>query len=217
MKKDTRRLLIVDDDEQVLNALVRSFKVAKCFEYETTAVLNLKEVVRQELEDEEFDICIVDLGFGPTDREPDYLGFLALIARSELNRAETRIVYSGHPEIQNVVRAMQLGASDFVSKAEFPPHKLVERVETMLIERRDREEQNRLVYDYLESQHDELGRRYPGRVIAIAVSDGVPVVVANGRSRLDVLLNYADCRRDQPNVQWPVVPNLYIVPSASTR
>lgn len=216
MTKEKKKLLIVDDEEVVLNSLVRSFKGAQHFEFETTAVLDLMEMVRQELEEVEFDVWIVDLGFGPSDRELDYLGFMAL-DRSELPRADMRIVYSGHPEIENVVRAMQLGATDFVSKSECPPHKLVERVEQMLIDRKEREERDHLVYEFLSSQHVELGRQYPDRVLAIVVVEAKPLVVADGRSRLDVLLKYADWRRSQATAQWPVVPHLHIVPPAPTR
>ena len=219
MKKDRKRLLIVDDEKPMLDALVRSFSVAQRFEFETTALLDLKDVVSQELEDEEFDVCITDLGFGPSEREVDYHGFLfiAMIARNSLNYEVMRIVYSGHPEIQNVVRAMQLGATAFVSKSECPPHMLVERVEAMLIDRQEREVQNRLVYEFLGAQHEELSTRYPGRVVAIAVSEAGPMVVADGRSRLDVLLKYANWRRSQSVVRWPVVPHLHIVPPISSR
>lgn len=214
MNKEKKRLLIVDDEKPLLDALVRAFSVAQHFEYEITALLDLKEVVNQEVEDAEFDICVIDLGFG---RERDLLGFMALFSRSELNRADMRIVYSGHPKIKNVVRAMQLGATDFVSKAEYPPHKLVERVESMLIERQEREERTQRIYKFLGEHHNDLSNLPPGQVLAITVAEAGPMVAAEGRSRLDALLKYADWRRNQSNAQLPVVPHLHIVPPKSSQ
>lgn len=212
MIKDRKRLLIVDDDEGVRNSLSREFAVAQRFAFDVTAVLDMQELVTAGLDDTEFDISIVDLGFGPMEIEHLGFIFMAQIARSALTCAEMRIVYTGHPELHNAVRAMQLGATDFVSKAEIPPYKLVERVEGLLVERYGREERNRRVYEYLGSRRNELESKYPGRVVAIVIDENGPQIVADGRSRLDALLKYSEWRRSAPHDRWPVVPHLYIVP-----
>ncbi|MEI8379201.1 MAG: response regulator [Planctomycetota bacterium] len=211
--KDKKKVLIIDDEKGLLAALDRAFSVARRFDFAVTKVHDVKEVITRGLEDADYDICVVDLGFNRSGRE-FFDGFLALIALSELNRAELRIVYSGHPDLKYVVRSMQCGADDFVSKVEVRPDQLVERVEDMLIERQNQQIQTELIRKHISQCHRDFERSHPGRVLAIIATGSGPTVIADGRSRLDVLLKYAELRL--LHEEWPNAPHLHIVPPGPT-
>lgn len=222
-----KKLLIVDDQPPMLLALVRQFSVAGTFEYEITTASSLQDVVDQRMEQKKFDCCVFDLGFDAdhlTDSKRYPLGFWPLLASSLVHLAEIQIVYTGSPQISYERLAMQLGATDFVSKADFPPHKLKERIEKTFREREENEQQSERVLGYLQKKYFELNKKYSGMVLAIIVLNEVPGVVeagpdvvAVGKSRLDALLRYAKQRQEPQNAYWPMIPHLHIVPPSSPR
>ena len=220
MTKPKKTILIVDDEQHVIDALIRQFSVDSCFEYNVTTYKNLTDLANNCTE-RNFDCCIFDLGFEPADLA---LGFWPLLASSLVHLAEIRIVYTGSPQISNVVLAMRMGATDFFSKADFPPHKLKERIEKTFREREENEQQSERVLGYLQKKYFELNKKYSGMVLAIIVLNEVPGVVeagpdvvAVGKSRLDALLQYAKQRQEPQNAYWPMIPHLHIVPPSSPR
>ena len=221
MTEHKKKLLIVDDEPAMLAVLVRQFSVAGKFDYEITTAASPQDVVDQRMEEKKFDCCIFDLNLGV---KINLLSVTAILATSLAHMAEIRVVYTGNPEISNVVVAMQMGATDFVSKAHFPPHKLKERIEKTFREREENEQQSERVLGYLQKKYFELNKKYSGMVLAIIVLNEVPGVVeagpdvvAVGKSRLDALLQYAKQRQEPQNAYWPMIPHLHIVPPSSPR
>ena len=208
------RVLIVDDEEPVRKNVKRGFDTSCRYKYEVTCVESPEECAELKASHKStFDVCIIDLGFGSENRE--LVGYKMLIGLACVRSRGIAVVYSGHPSVPNVVRAMQLGATDFVFKADCPPHKLAEHVETLLSERRTQEDRWQLINEYLKQQNEELCQQYAGRVLAIVVEEAGPAVVTTGESRLDALLKYAAKRSNGAHPQWPVDPHLHIVPPAA--
>jgi len=213
---DTIRVLVVDDEEPVRESLRLWFEASKAFAFQVDTVEGPERCV--DLEGSPhwgFDVCVIDLGFGG-DGNLDYVGHRMVLGLSCVRGGGMAIVYSGYPQLSNVVRAMQLGARDFVAKADCPPHKFVEHVERLLIDLERRDKEGGLISRFLRDQREALSRRYAGRVVAIVVDESQPRVVADGRSRLDALLRYADLWRGGAHARWPVDPHLHIVPPAIT-
>ena len=210
-REHKKKLLIVDDEPAMLAGLVRQFSVAGKFDYEITTAASPQDVVDQRMEEKKFDCCIFE-------------SVTAILATSLAHMAEIRVVYTRNPKISDVVVAMQMGATDFVSKAEFPPHKLKERIEKIFQQRAENDRQSEDVLGYLQKEYLEWNKKYSGMVLAITVLNEVPGVVkpgpgvvAVGKSRLDALLQYAKQRQEPQNAYWPMIPHLHIVPPSSPR
>lgn len=200
------RLLVVDDEVPILESLEIHFRSSNRFDFELKLVESPDDCIG--LDEIAFDICILDLGFN-ADSTEDLVGFKMLCGNSCIRKGGLAIVYSGHPEIENVVRAMKWGASDFVSKIDCAPHEFVERVEDLLEEMAKSEQEDAIVSRFVRADGQELDRQYPNQVIAIIIENGSPIVAASGTTRLDSLLKYAKLRRNGKQAKWPVLPRLH--------
>jgi DNA-binding NtrC family response regulator len=100
--KEVMRVLIVDDETSVRDALVLAFEMADESRFEVTAVSSLDECVEIERDGKaNFDICVIDLGFGP---QSEFLaGFRVLSGLGCLRSGGVGIVYTGFPTIRNAV------------------------------------------------------------------------------------------------------------------
>jgi DNA-binding NtrC family response regulator len=209
--KQKVRVLVVDDEASVLESLKISFESSKKFDFDFKSAVSPEECIC--LDEIDFDLCILDLGFN-ADSAEELVGFRMLCGNSCIRKGGLAIVYTGFPDIENVVRAMKWGASDFVSKADYAPHELVERVEKLLFEMASSALQEALVSRYVRTSCQDLDHDYPNQVVAIIVENGVPIVAAAGTSRLDSLLNYAKLRRNGKQKTWPVLPHLHFTTKA---
>jgi len=205
------RVLIVDDEEPIRKLLEKGFRSSRQHEYKVVCAESPEECIDLTPPGESpFDVCIIDLGFDSGD--PELVGFKMLLG---LVSDGITVVYSGHPTVPNVVRAMQLGADDFLPKVDVPPHELVKHVEQLIAERQWQEERRRRIDEYVRKKNGAMILESPGPVLAIVVEEtGLQVPVKDGRDRLDALLRYAELRKDHP--EWPVDPYLYIVPDFAT-
>ena len=205
------KVLVVDDQVNVRESLVNCFGLSTRFAFEVTDRSSPEDCVDLDLQsDGDFDVCIIDLGFdaGSDERRGNRL----LAGLSCLRSSGLGIVYTGHPSVENAVRAVRLGAADFVAKSRLNTKQLVDLVGDMLTERRDQEVRRRCLSDYITEHRTELEAKYPGQTLAFAVVPDKIVLAAVGRSRLDALLKYSREVQDLPTGNaWPVDPQLYIV------
>ncbi|MFO0867788.1 MAG: hypothetical protein U0935_02470 [Pirellulales bacterium] len=144
-----------------------------------------------------------------------------LLGLSCIRQGGLGIVYTGFPTLANAVRAMQLGAGDFVSKVEKAPHELVAYIESLLAQRAAAELRRRRIHSFLTRHHDRLLREYgqPAVAITLAISvdkSGEPLVVASGSSRLEALVEYSKRQRDVSATSGAAEPYLHIIPALRT-
>ena len=210
---DTVRVLVVDDNDDVRKGLKLYFEESERFRFDVTCVADPAECVElEEANRAAFDVCVVDLGFDGR-AATELIGHNVVVGLSCIREGGVAVVYSGFPTIPNIVRAVRLGAADFVSKAECPPHKLVERIESLLVDREEHAEERRKIIDFVHARQQELRREYAGRVLALVVEGSGPRIVADGRSRFEALLKYAAERNSVLKQNLPVYPHLHVVPS----
>jgi hypothetical protein len=110
---------------------------------------------------------------------------------------------------------MQLGATDFVSKADASVRELVKRVEVVMKNRGRQAVDQQSIREFVLDHHLEWEAERPGRILAIAM-DGktnAPRIVADGSSRLEALVNYRDRKSADSQSQLPDDPQLHLVPN----
>ena len=100
------RLLIVDDEPALMNALCRTLELEG---YSTTGFTSARAALEQ-LASREFDILLTDLMM------PEMDGIALLRAAQQIDRDLVGIVMTGHGTIDTAVKALQAGALDYVTK-----------------------------------------------------------------------------------------------------
>jgi DNA-binding NtrC family response regulator len=110
-RKRAGRILIVDDDEDILTAgkllLKRHFsQVSTC---------NLPEHIPQFITDQHFDAIILDMNFGPGESSGSQ-GFYWLQKILAIKPQSVIIMITAHGGVDIAVEAMKLGATDFIAK-----------------------------------------------------------------------------------------------------
>ena len=215
------RVLVVDDDPFVREALQASLEMAPETRFEAVLAESPDRCVALEQQGKlDFDVCIIDLGYSP---KGDFLvGLGMLLGLSCIRQGGLGIVYTGYPTLANAVRAMQLGAGDFISKVEKAPHELVAHIESLLVHRAAAEQRRRRIHSFLTRHHDRLLREYgqPAAAVTLAISvdqSGEPLVVASGRSRLEALIEYSKRQRDVSQINGPAEPYLHFLPPIATE
>jgi DNA-binding response OmpR family regulator len=113
------KILVVEDDVLVARVVQNSLEEAK---YEVTVVGDANAAYKA-LEDETFDLVYLDILLpGGED------GFV-ILARIKSNKETTKtpvVMLTNLGQQEDIDRAMQLGASDYVVKANIDPDRLVE-------------------------------------------------------------------------------------------
>jgi DNA-binding NtrC family response regulator len=209
---------LIDDEERMLRALEEGFALSEKVKFKLSTASSLDEFLVKDFVNHHFDILVIDLLLSAMRSPEEMEGFFLLFSLSELQDAEHRIVYSAFPQTANVVRAMQLGATDFVSKVECPPHKFVERVERMIQGRQRQAKDQQMINAFIEDNRLEWAKKKSGMFLAIAVDRSASQVrarqVAAGRSRLETLMKYDRCRSENGWMEFlPLYPYLHRVPS----
>ena len=100
-------VLLVDDDPAILRVLIRMLAREQALEIQTAE--NARSA-REQLASRGFDLVISDLSM------PDEDGISLMQWANEHHPGLTWIVLTGHGTLQSAVRALQLGAFDFISK-----------------------------------------------------------------------------------------------------
>jgi len=135
-------VLVVDDDNDVLAANARFLRI-KGFK---VAVANSADGAFSHLKEQPIDAVVTDLIM------PDVNG-LAFARELRLSHPLTPIVFfSGHANVQDVVKAMRLGAVDFLEKP-IEPEVLLRTITTL----RDRYERSKVIERSAFVSDDEIG------------------------------------------------------------
>lgn len=158
------RILIVEDEREIRDGLL---EVLRSEGYEATAAESLADA-RRELPRASFDLVLLDL------RLPDGSG-LDLLAELREPGAPSVIVVTAFPEVQTAVRALKLGAYDYVNKP-FDLDEILLAVSRALETRELREE----VTSFRQGQKQRL-RRSLGRIV------GVSPALAKLRREIDLV------------------------------
>ncbi|PKI17699.1 sigma-54-dependent transcriptional regulator [Colwellia sp. 12G3] len=133
MKKEGR-ILIVDDDEDILTAgkllLKRHFsQVSTC---------NVPEHIPRFINDQHFDAIILDMNFGPGESSGAQ-GFYWLQKILEIKPQSVIIMITAHGGVNVAVDAMKLGATDYIAKP-WQNEKVIATVSTAVLLGRSRSE-----------------------------------------------------------------------------
>jgi DNA-binding NtrC family response regulator len=200
-------VLIVEDEKVIADAIKEGFDRSTKYQFDTEIALirvDLKELIGYAKKN--YDIYIVDLRLKPTEiTGKDYSGFKVIqrinpfLIQKRFDLQGMIIVYSAYSGIENVVKAMKLGASDFIDKSKCPHH-LVEQIEKILDERKQKIEINKKINEILENQGKLWHKKYADESIII-VDDKV---VAHGKTHLETLIQYDNLRKEHPD--WPEEP-----------
>lgn len=210
---DKTSVLIVEDEKDVAEAIKKGFDRSIKYQFDTEIALisgELRELDLKELINyakKNYDIYIVDLRLKPTEvKGKDFSGFKIInrinpfIIQKRFDLQGMIIIYSAYSTVENAVKAMKLGATDFISKSDCHPHQLVERIEQILDERKQKIELSKKLNELLENQGKLWHKIYADESIII-VDDKV---VAHGKTHLETLIHYDELRTKHPD--WPEEP-----------
>lgn len=217
MMPEKMRVLIVEDEEGMRQLLVHCFGCSSngSYAFDVTAVASPNEAAQLFASDQQFDIGIIDLGYQSAVNDRHEFGHQIVFAASFMCPNGIIVVYTALADPPNVVRAMKLGATEVVSKRDYPPDNLVDLVVGLLNESKDLERQRQIMNRFILEHHSEWCSTKPGMVLAIAVNSDGPVIATEGPTRLDVLLNYERQRHLFGGQEWPVDPLLCTIPQSS--
>ena len=110
MKQDAH-ILIVDDDEDILVAS----KLLLKRKFSSVTICNRPEQLPKLLAEQEFDIILLDMNFGPGESSGEQ-GFYWLEQILAIKPETIVIMITAHGGVDVAVEAMKLGATDFIAK-----------------------------------------------------------------------------------------------------
>lgn len=124
LKKRPKRVLVVDDDENILNLIS---DILKNLDYEVTCAANGGDALKIYRKGQ-FDIVLSDLIM-------KQMGGMELLGKvKEINPAVIFIMITGYPSIQTTIDAIKKGASDYITKP-FNIDEINIKIERALLER----------------------------------------------------------------------------------
>jgi len=199
---ENRLLLIVDDDEGILSSLSTFFERHG---YSVVRAATGKEAL-DAFEMREPDVTILDLGL------PDLNGMQVL---EVLRRKRAAVVLlTGQGDIPTAVRAMQLGAENFLTKPPNMPH-LVAAVERA-IEKADLRRENRRLLKLVPTTRKRLARLAVTAVL-VAAAAAIGLAVGGMGSRQAVGPEIAPTRLPVTNPPPSSRDTFPLVPGAPQR
>lgn len=127
MDKKSGKVLVLDDEQIVLDSVTR---ILEDENYEVRTCRKGEEAV-EILKEGGFDILITDL------KMPGMDGLQAMEAMAEVDPDLSMIMFTAYSTVDSAVKAMKLGAVDYIRKP-FTPDQLVELVTKVMAERKER-------------------------------------------------------------------------------
>ena len=206
--KNKYTVLIVEDEREVAEAFSEGLKSSTSYNFEPEIVLIEKDSLEPLLEytNTKYDFYILDIKLKSTPSNVFSLrNIYPFLVQKRIELEGTIIMYTGHPSFDNAVKAMKLGASEFFSKAEVPPHELVKKIEEILDNRKKRIERSKMLDKLAEEHGDKWKEKYDGQIIVL-VEDNV---VTNGETYLDALVKYEQLL--DKHKDWPLEPDVMLI------
>jgi signal transduction histidine kinase len=166
--------LLFVDDEPKLQAVVRQLFRQEIREnkYNIVFALNGREALHQlRTADTQFDVILTDLNM------PEMSGLALLneiqLLKSALNPALTAVVVSAYGDMENIRRAMNAGAYDFLTKPlDFEDMRItLEKTINHVASLKDAYEQTRLANETLRRLNEELEQRVRQRTLELQTSN----------------------------------------------
>ncbi len=167
MAANDGRILIVDDDEDILVA----GKLLLKRHYGTVVTCNKPELVPDLLAEQSFDAILLDMNFGPGESSGDQ-GFYWLSRILEIDPQAVIVMITAHGGVNVAVEAMKKGATDFIAKP-WQNEKVVATLSASVKLRRSR------------SEAEELKKT--NRTLAKAVSASNQPILGHSKAMKDVL------------------------------
>ncbi|HMK33689.1 MAG TPA: response regulator [Desulfomonilaceae bacterium] len=127
MDKKKGKILVLDDEQVVLDSVTR---VLEDENYEVRTCRNGQDA-QNTLKEGGFDILITDL------KMPGMDGLQAMEALSEIDPDLSMIMFTGYSTVDSAVKAMKLGAVDYIRKP-FTPDQLTDMVNSVMNGRKER-------------------------------------------------------------------------------
>lgn len=163
----TGKILIVDDDDDILTAgrlLLRR-------EFAEVITCGNPEAIRQLLSDQDFDVILLDMNFGP-GRSSGRDGLIWLEKILKIDPQIVVVMITAHGSMNTAIEAMKRGATDFIAKP-WQNEKVVATVSTAVKLRRSRRETQTL--------------RRTNRVLRHATADGDRQIIGDSAEMKKVL------------------------------
>lgn len=111
MKKMHAKIIVVDDERLIVKLFKMYFREKiKSKEYEFIFASNGKEALEKLQADSEIDMMLTDINM------PEMDGLTLLGKLNELNMNMKTVVLSAYGDVENMTRALNLGAFDFLNK-----------------------------------------------------------------------------------------------------
>lgn len=197
--KKIKKILLIEDNDEVVDALIEGLKMSSLYNFKVTVIKNAQECVEKRIDKKKFDMAIIDLKLPGGTR---LLGLRIVSILSFNYPGALLVVYSAFPQIENIITAIRGGAIDFISKAEYAPHQLVEKIERIFVNQNKNQQKKNKLDKLLKKNNKQWKEDYAGQVIVI-VDDKV---VASGKSRLEAMVRYNENTGKHPD--WPGEPDV---------
>ena len=198
--KETKTVLIVEDEEAMAGAIAEGLARSSAYDFQVEIATSPRDYLKKRLDSRTFDVHIIDLEL--VEGRVRLCGLMVIAIRSREHVGALILAYSQYDQTPNVVKAMELGATDFIPKRDCPPHKLVTRVEQHLDEGRRRLERVLVVEQLVADHQEEWSKQYPGEFIVLVEGE----VVTSGATQLEALVKYDELMVSHPD--WPEQPDL---------
>ncbi len=205
--KPKKRVLVVEDNDQLREVITRHFQYTPHlrYDFEVIEAGTARAVADLDLGYRGLDAAVVDLLL----EGACYTGHLVTYCTHLGNGSLPVVIYTGHCTPEHAFKAGMDGARAILSKASCSVQDLVERVqqELDLVDQMTaaQKELQRLLHDHEEEWIKDYAKAAGHPWLAIAGGE----VVAQGRNRLDLLLNYTSLRSKRADLpERPMVVNL---------
>jgi len=111
MSKHEGKILIVDDDQYILLSLTTLLEQ----HYARIQTISDPEQINEQLKQESWDVILLDMNFKPGDTSGEE-GMRWLKKILDIESSSNIIMITAYGDVNNAVRAMKLGAIDFITK-----------------------------------------------------------------------------------------------------
>ncbi|MBF0606772.1 MAG: response regulator [Magnetococcales bacterium] len=181
-----KKVLVIDNEENVCAHVKRVFEMDKDFDFEVTTVYKVEKALSILKEDSEkagrFDVVVIDLGLG-SEKKVRGFEILEYLTETSVYFPKVQLVFSVHSDPEYIVKAMKLGASNYIVKEDKDDMTAFERLlNTAKEELRKKGYTNEPDYGYIHEHFDEWREKYHNEYLAFI--NGLLVAHGPNKKRL---------------------------------